>query len=67
MNDTTDRPLHQYLIRDLRIVELHDLAFDQTWVILRDLNIVAIRVDLSEEDRKRALGEALSQMIDELH
>jgi hypothetical protein len=62
MINTTGRTLHQYLIGDLRIVELHSLAHGQAWTIFRDLNIIVIRADLTGEDRERALGQALNQM-----
>lgn len=63
MIDTTDRPCLQYRIRGLHIVELSSKPHDRTWTIFRELDIIALWVGLSEEDRRRALAEALAELV----
>jgi hypothetical protein len=62
MIKTTDRPCCEYRIGELQIIELPTIARGRTWTIFRDLDIIAIWVGLSEQDRRRALAEALTEM-----
>jgi hypothetical protein len=57
--------LRRYLIRDPRIMELHDLSHGQTWRLFRNMNTIAIRADLSEEDRTRAPRASSAQVARE--
>jgi hypothetical protein len=66
MINTTERPCLQYRIGELHIVELNSKPHGRTWTIFPDADIIAIWVGLSEQDRRRALAEALTEMVAEV-
>ncbi|MCU1616786.1 MAG: hypothetical protein JWO98_4326 [Frankiales bacterium] len=65
MINTTERPCLQYRIGELLIIELNSKPHGRTWTIFPDADTIAIWVGLSEHDRRRALAEALTEMVTE--
>lgn len=63
MIDTTEVTCREYRIGDLLIIELPTMAYSRTWTIHRDLDIITIQLGLPEQERRRALAEALSEMV----
>ncbi|MDP5184797.1 hypothetical protein QOZ88_19360 [Blastococcus sp. BMG 814] len=63
MINTIDRPCHQYRVGALLVVEMPTLAHDRAWRAYPELGIVGILVGLSEQDRRRALSEALAHLV----
>jgi hypothetical protein len=70
MIDTTDRPCYQYYIEGLHIVQMCTLPADRPWLVFNDPEdgpddpvAIAIKAGLSERDRRRALANALAELV----
>ncbi|TQN44390.1 hypothetical protein FHU33_3892 [Blastococcus colisei] len=63
MINTIERPCHQYRIFGVDIIELPSGLHGRDWTIFREANIIGIRVGMSEQERRRALAEALTEMV----
>lgn len=62
-----ERPCQTYRIGELEIVELNSDLHGLGWTLFNvedhGADIVAIQVGLSEQDRRRVLAEALTEMV----
>lgn len=63
MINATDPKLSQYRVGALRIVEMSSLPHGRSWTPFRDLDVIAIRADLTGPERDQALGAALADLI----
>jgi hypothetical protein len=58
-----EHPCQTYRMAGLQIVEMPSFAFGETWTVFPELDTIGILRGLSEDERRRVLAEALTEMV----